>query len=347
MVEGIGSGMREDARNAWQAYQNERNRDWQGDQNDMYRELMRWMQTNQQGWSSGENALNRILQKELQGNMFTQQRDMKLLDAQLRGYMTPGAVAGLNAAGRSTTDQATGPGLVPSTDNRNGLGYGPSRAEARMWTSTSTQANVDKRNNGTQAGTALNNRSIGTQVGATQASTQTNFPKRTRAKATNTDGPPVHVSTLEAGVQASGGNSVSTGTQASTWKFNEATQTPSPVSTSTQTGLNNPGRAIKGGTQSSLGWSSGPLPGLTHNLIDYSGSTQGTNMVARAPIKPASRSLGGGGAGNMSYASAAASGMAGGSAGMAAGLLMGALDEAATDQRRGGVGIGSMLSLRL
>lgn len=312
---------------------------------------MLWrLQSGQQDWASGENALNRILQQQLQGNMFAQQRDMKLLDAQLRGYMTPGAVAGLNAASRSNrnqaTDTATGPGLVPSTDNHNGLGYGPDRALARMWTSTSTQANVDKRNAGIQAGTALSTSNIGSQAGATAASTQTKFPKQTRAKATNTIGPLLN-SSQTIGVQASGGNSVSTGTQASTWAFNEGTQTPSPIDASTQTGLNNPGRAITGGTQSQLGWSSGPLTGLSHNLLDYSGTTRGTNMVSPTPIKPASNFLGGGGAGNMSYAKAAAGGMAGGPAGMAAGLLSEAIDQAANDQRRGGVGMGQMLSLRL
>lgn len=306
IFEGVGRGISQASQNEWNGQMQRGHEAWQGEQNAYQREMVRWLMESQQGWQSGENQQNRIfqqmLQQTLQGNMFEQQKNMKLLDAQLRGYMTPGAVAGLNAAsqtsGPSTSDAATGPGLIPLSSNHNGLGYGPERAQARMWTSAGSQATTSVRNMGVQAGTGQNIVSRGTQAGATAASTQTAFPKATRAKATNTPFPGMPVfRTLG---QQTGSDNKSVGTQASTWAFNEGTQTSRPVSMSTQTGLDNPGRAITGGTQSSLRWTGGPLPGLNKNLLDYSGSTMGTNMVNSAPQKPASHTSSG--TGPMTYA---------------------------------------------
>ncbi|QBL75889.1 ORF2 [Solenopsis invicta virus 7] len=80
----------------------------------------------------------------MQGNMFEQQKYMARLNAELRGYMTPGAAYGGNAAGlnppggnTSSLGTQTNTGLTAGRLNagRAGLGYGEPRAQAKMVTS--------------------------------------------------------------------------------------------------------------------------------------------------------------------------------------------------------------------
>ncbi|UCR92504.1 MAG: hypothetical protein [Apis picorna-like virus 5] len=109
---------------------------------------------NQQSWQSGENSLNRDLQEKMQGNMFQQQEKMAKLNAELRGFMTPGASYNLNSAGSNTPGPSAGTqtpsagrsdiGVGTSKDftsgtfnaGNAGLGYGTPRAQPRIKTST-------------------------------------------------------------------------------------------------------------------------------------------------------------------------------------------------------------------
>lgn len=80
----------------------------------------------------------------MQGNMFEQQKRMAYLNAELRGYMTPGAGYAGNAASpyanQSSSFTQTNTGLTRGrTDaGRAGLGYGEPRAQMKFSTSKGT-----------------------------------------------------------------------------------------------------------------------------------------------------------------------------------------------------------------
>lgn len=105
--------------------------------------------------------MNRENQERMQGNMFEhqtkmqgakfkQEKDMAYLNAELRGYTTPGAGYGLNAAGGNVTvNNNFTPGdanFTPGSFNAGTSGLGSTqRAQPRMWTSkgSSTQAGTE------------------------------------------------------------------------------------------------------------------------------------------------------------------------------------------------------------
>lgn len=107
------------------------------------------IESGRQKWQSGENSLSREHEKSMQGDMFKQQEKMARLNAELRGYMTPGAGYGGNAAGGSVTvnnytsgSSATTPGQTKA--GTSGLGYGAPRAQARVWKNSASNTTYGK-----------------------------------------------------------------------------------------------------------------------------------------------------------------------------------------------------------
>lgn len=130
----------------WREKESERGREWESGESALEREWKKWNTESGQKWSSGENRLREEHERSQQGNMFRQQEKMARLQAELRGYMTPGAAYGGNAAGatRPGGNQVNAgtqsPALTPGTldAGRAGLGYGTPRAQARMFQNSGT-----------------------------------------------------------------------------------------------------------------------------------------------------------------------------------------------------------------
>lgn len=94
--------------------------------------------------------------------MFQHQKDLARLNAELRGYATPGAAYGLNAAGRPPSNNTgsdgssvgpNNPVLTAGTLNpgNSGLGYGEPRAQAKIKQNSGASTNF-----GTTPGTSAN-----------------------------------------------------------------------------------------------------------------------------------------------------------------------------------------------
>jgi hypothetical protein len=94
----------------WRTKEREAGQGWQSHENELDRQWQRWNADENRKWQTGRDEKRFGHESDMQGNMFEhqnrqlQQRQkhdvkMRLLDAQLRGYMTPGAAYGGNAAG--------------------------------------------------------------------------------------------------------------------------------------------------------------------------------------------------------------------------------------------------------
>lgn len=158
-----------EGRQEWQSGESELERQWRSWNEEANREEARRRQSSDQDFRSRESQLGREHESGMQGNMFKhqdeqqarqfqQQEKMARLNAELRGYGTQGAGYGLNAAGGSVNvtvnnSSAGGPGFSEGTFNAgtSGLGYGPPRAQAKMWTSKGSNTTF-----GSQPGTSVN-----------------------------------------------------------------------------------------------------------------------------------------------------------------------------------------------
>uniref|UniRef100_A0AB38ZJV9 ORF2 n=1 Tax=Crocidura shantungensis ribovirus 12 TaxID=3139532 RepID=A0AB38ZJV9_9VIRU len=170
------------ARQDWQSGESQRQREWQGEQsrmqqhwqtkqNDLDRQWKTWNAKEDRSFREGQLHEQFGQQEKMQGNMFQQQEKMLRLDYELRGYTTPGAVYGGNAAGgapstrpsagtqttssysgsfvrpKSLTYSALTPGVIKS--NNEGLGFGTPRSQARIFANSNSSTTV-----GTQSGTS-------------------------------------------------------------------------------------------------------------------------------------------------------------------------------------------------
>lgn len=92
----------------WRTGERQAGQEWQSGENELDREWQRWNAEENRKWQTGRDTKEHDFQMGMQGNMFEQQDKqlasrqkhdvkMKLLDATLRGYMTPGASYGANA----------------------------------------------------------------------------------------------------------------------------------------------------------------------------------------------------------------------------------------------------------
>lgn len=160
-------------RRDWESSERKAGQEWKSGESDLERQWRSWneeatrkhqddLEKGRQGWQSGENATNREWNERMQGNMFQQQEKMARLNAELRGYSTPGAMYGVNQAGGGSNipppSGGTGygrqnPVLTEGTldAGTSGLGYGEPRAQAKMKTSSGATTEF-----GTDSGTSAN-----------------------------------------------------------------------------------------------------------------------------------------------------------------------------------------------
>lgn len=136
-LEGVGKGISEKARRDWESSERTAHEKWASGESSLDRQWKTWNEQGNRDWQSAEYEKSREFQERLQGNMFQQQKDLARLNAELRGYSTPGATYGLNQAG----NQSGGAQVPPRSQNftpgtfdagRSGLGYGQPRAQPRI-----------------------------------------------------------------------------------------------------------------------------------------------------------------------------------------------------------------------
>lgn len=103
----------------WERAEREASERWQSGENAADRSENRWSKQGQwqhesesqdkgQNWKSGENRLDRAAEAAAQERDIEATRDQSLLNMEMRGYMTPAAIRGLNQAGvvnRQSIDQ--------------------------------------------------------------------------------------------------------------------------------------------------------------------------------------------------------------------------------------------------